>query len=197
MQTESINWLAAGALPECNAELKHKANDMDFDLKKVLDAVGPNAGLVFASWMFMQLLQGRYSNAYDRYRAPIDNFRQGAEGMRKDTIRDEIALYRTRVDYMRRATDLGLYAAILLIGTLIIAVLDAMFGSPTIFKYLGTATTLAGLAAIIWSAALVVRENHLIKMPLDRELDDVPELRDIGSTPRSTEMKSPFGRTGK
>jgi len=188
-------------MPGCIAAfltlIEHEAIDMDFELKKILEAVGPNAGLVFASWMFMQLLQSRYSNAYERYRALIDNFRQGADGRRKDTIRDEIALYRTRVDYMRRATDLGLYAAILLIGTLIIAALDTMFGSPAILKYLGTATTLAGLAAIIWSAALVVRENHMIKMPLDRELDDVPELRDIGASPRSTEMKSPFGRTGK
>lgn len=171
---------------------------MDFDLKKVLEAVGPNAGIVFASWMFMQLLQGRYSNAYQHYRELINNFRQGVDGVRRDTIRDEIALYRTRVDYMRRATDLGLYAAMLLIGTLIIAVLDAVFGSPPFLKYAGTATTLAGLAAIIWSAALVVAENRLIKMPLDRELEDVPDLKDIGTKPRSDKVPTLFGgRSGK
>jgi hypothetical protein len=158
---------------------------MDFELNKVLEAVGPNAGLVFASWMFMQLLQGRYSNAYARYRELINDFRQGIEGKRKDTVRDEIALYRERVDYMRRATDLGLYAAMLLIGTLIIGALSAMFGAPAFLKYLGTLTTLAGLAAIIWSAILVVLENRLIKMPLDHEMEDIPELREIASRPRS------------
>lgn len=158
---------------------------MDFELKKVLEAVGPNAGLVFASWMFMQLLQGRYTAAYTRYRELINDFRQGIDGKRKDTVREEIALYRTRVDYMRRATDLGLYAAMLLIGTLIIGALDTIFGSPAFLKYLGTLTTLAGLGTIIWSALLVVAENRLIKMPLDREMEDIPELREIAAHPRS------------
>lgn len=158
---------------------------MDFEFSKVMEAVGPNAGLVFASWMFMQLLQGRYTAAYTRYRELINDFRQGIEGKRKDTVRDEIALYRERVDYMRRATDIGLYAAMLLIGTLIIGVLCAMFGEPAFLKYLGTLTTLAGLAAIIWSAVLVVCENRLIKMPLDHEMEDIPELREIAERPRS------------
>jgi len=158
---------------------------MDFELNKVLEAVGPNAGLVFASWMFMQLLQGRYSAAYTRYRELINDFRQGIDGKRKDIVRDQIALYRTRVDYMRRATDVGLYAAMLLIGTLIIGALSAMFGAPAFLKYAGTLTTLAGLGAIIWSAALVVAENRLIKMPLDHEMEDIPELREIASQQRS------------
>ena len=158
---------------------------MDYELSKVKEAVGPNAGLVFASWMFMQLLQGRYTAAFTRYRELISDFRHGIEGKRKDTVRDQIALYRERVDYMRRALDLGLYAAMLLIGTLIIAALSAMFGAPAFLKYLGTLTTLAGLAAIIWSAALVVAENRLIKLPLDHEMEDIPELRALASRPRS------------
>jgi hypothetical protein len=158
---------------------------MDFELNKVLEAVGPNAGLVFASWMFMQLLQGRYSAAYTRYRELINDFRQGIDGKRKDTVREEIKLYRARVDYMRRATDLGLYAAMLLIGTLLIGALSAMFGAPAFLKYAGTLTTLAGLAVIIWSAVLVVVENRMIRMPLDHEMEDIPELRDIASEPRS------------
>ena len=149
---------------------------MDFELKEVLQAVGPNAGLVFASWMFMHLLQGRYTGAYERYRSLVDNYRQGADGQRKETIRDEVALYRRRIDCMRRATDFGLYAAMLLIGTLIIAVADAIFKGTSFLKYAGAATTVVGLAMVIWAAALVVKENRLIKMPLDREVDDMPEL---------------------
>lgn len=149
---------------------------MDFELKDVLAAVGPNAGLVFASWMFMHLLQGRYSSSYERYRSLIDNYRQGADGRRKETIRDEIALYRRRIDCMRRATDFGLYAAMLLIGTLIIAVADAIFKGTLFLKYAGAATAVAGLCMVIWAAALVVKENRLLKMPLDREVDDMPDL---------------------
>ncbi len=158
---------------------------MDYELSKLMEAVGPNAGLVFASWMFMQLLQGRYTAAFTRYRELISDFRHGIDGKRKDTVRDQIALYRERVDYMRRALDLGLYAAMLLIGTLIIGALSTMFGAPAFLKYLGTLTTLAGLAAIIWSAALVVAENRLIKLPLDHEMEDIPELRELASRPRS------------
>jgi len=171
---------------------------MDFELKKVLEAVGPNAGLVFASWMFMQLLQGRYTAAYTRYRELINNFRQGIDGKRKDTVREEIRLYRTRVDYMRRALDVGLYAAILLIATLIVGALDAIFGSPPFLKYVGTFTTLAGLGAIIWSAALVLAENRLFKMPLDHEMEDIPELSDIASERRSgMKLSDAFGKSGK
>nr|WP_314542942.1 DUF2721 domain-containing protein [uncultured Massilia sp.] len=149
---------------------------MDFELKDVLAAVGPNAGLVFASWMFMHLLQGSYSSAYDHYRGLIDNYRQGAEGQRKDTIRDEIALYRRRIDCMRRATDYGLYAAMLLIGTLIIAVAHAVFKGTPFLNYAGAITTVVGLGMVIWAAELVVKENRLLKMPLDREVDDTPDL---------------------
>lgn len=171
---------------------------MDLELNKVLEAVGPHAGLVFASWMFMQLLQGRYSNAYTRYRELINDFRSGIDGQRKDTVREEIRLYRTRVDYMRRATDVGLYAAILLIATLIVGALDAIFGSPAFLKYVGTLTTLAGLGAIIWSAALVLAEDRLIKMPLDREMEDIPELRGIATEPRSgMKLSDAFGKSGK
>jgi hypothetical protein len=61
----------------------------------------------------------------------------------------------------------------------------AMFGAPAFLKYAGTLTTLVGLGAIIWSAALVVAENRLIKMPLDHEMEDIPEQREIASQPRS------------
>jgi len=149
---------------------------MDFELRNVLQVVGPNAGLVFASWMFMHLLQARYTSAYTHFRELVDNYRQGLDGKRKETIRDEIKLYRQRVDIMRRATDFGLYAAMLLITTLLVGVADAIFQGMALLKYAGTFSTVAGLGMVIWAAGLVVRENKLIKMPLDREMEDMPEL---------------------
>jgi hypothetical protein len=158
---------------------------MDFELKDVVEAVGPNASLVFASWIFMTFLQARYSAAYDRYRSLINDYREGLDGKRKDVIKGEILLYRQRVDYMRRATNLGLYAAMLLIGTLIVGALDAMFGNPPFFKYLGSLCALGGLATVIWSACLVVKENVLIKQAISGEVRDIPELADEAREPRA------------
>jgi hypothetical protein len=42
----------------------------------------------------------------------------------------EIVLNRMRLNRMRLATNLGLYAAILLLSTLILSGLDVVFGSP-------------------------------------------------------------------
>jgi hypothetical protein len=150
---------------------------MDFALKDVLGALGPNAALVFASWIFMTFLQSRYSDTYSRYRALINDAREGkVQGKRRETIHDEIGVYRRRIDQMRRATDLGLYAAVLLLATLIIGALDVVFKSPPGLKYVGAACPIVGLAFVIWSALLVAHDNHLIKMPLARETDDLPEF---------------------
>jgi hypothetical protein len=151
---------------------------MDFAFKDVMQAVGPNASLVFASWIFMSFLQTRYSNAYQLYRKMIDDLREDkAEGKRRHTIHDEIVLYRQRLNHMRLATNLGLYAAILLLSTLILSGLDVVFGSPGFLKYLGLACVVIGLGLIIWSASLVIMENKMLKMALDRDGDDLDELR--------------------
>ena len=150
---------------------------MDFELKDVLGALGPNAALVFASWIFMGFLQSRYSDSYNRYRTLINDVREEkAKGKRQETLRDEIVLYRKRIDYMRKATDLGLYAAMLLLATLIAGALSAMLANPPWLKYVGAIMPIVGLALIIWSAGLVVIENKMIKMPLDRETDDLPQF---------------------
>jgi hypothetical protein len=154
---------------------------MDFKLSDVMQAVGPNASLVFASWIFMGFLQTRYSNAYTLYRKMIDNLREDkAEGKRRQTIHDEIILYRQRLNHMRLATNLGLYAAILLLASLILSGLDVILGSPEFLKYVGAPCMLVGLALIIWSAMLVVIENKMLKMALDRDGDDLDELRAAG-----------------
>jgi hypothetical protein len=150
---------------------------MAFEMKDVLGAVGPNAGLVFASWIFMQFLQTRYGNAYERYRTLINDIRDDkVDGKRRQNIHDEVILYRRRINRMSKATNLGLYAAMLLLVTMISGPLDVVLGSPPFLKYVAAACSIAGLALIIWSATLVVSENKLIDMPLDRETDDLPEF---------------------
>jgi hypothetical protein len=153
---------------------------MNFELKDVIQAVGPNASLVFASWIFMSFLESRYSNAYTLYRKMIDDLRENkAEGARRKTIYDEIVVYRQRLNRMRLATNLGLYAAILLLGTLILSGLNVVFGSPAFLKYIGVVSVVVGLALIMWSASLVIIENKMLKMPLDRDGDDLDELRGV------------------
>ena len=158
---------------------------MDFEMKDVLEAVGPNASLVFASWIFMTFLQARYTAAYDRYRSLVNDYRKGLDGKRKEVIQGEILLYRQRVELMRRATNLGLYAAMLLIGTLIVGALDAISGGLPFFKYLGALCALGGLGTVIWSACLVVKENTLIRKAISGEVRDIPELADAAGEPRA------------
>jgi hypothetical protein len=61
----------------------HGVAKQDFELKEVMDAVGPSAALAFAAWLFLQLLQQRYSAAYSRYRELVNSFRQDAQGRRR------------------------------------------------------------------------------------------------------------------
>jgi hypothetical protein len=52
---------------------------MTFELKDILTAIGPNASIVFAAWIFMGFLQQRYSVALERYRSLIEQCRVGGQ----------------------------------------------------------------------------------------------------------------------
>ena len=149
----------------------------NFDLKDVLDAVGPTASIVFASWIFLSLLQQRYTSAYERYRELIDNYRHGLEGERKGAVSQQVRLYKLRLRYMRYSTNIGLVAAILLIFALIMGALESIAGGD-IVKYTGAVCILVGLLLVIVAAVLVVVENLLITTAIDSELADIPDLRD-------------------
>lgn len=158
---------------------------MDFQLKDVMGAIGPNASIIFASWIFMGFLETRYSNAYNRYRSLIDSYRDGLDGARKDIIRGEIKMYRKRVDVMRQATNLGMYAAIMLISSIIVAALEPIVGHLPFLKYAGTVLSIGGLALLIWSAGKVVHENTLIRQAIGAEVKDIAELADDSGEERA------------
>ncbi len=44
---------------------------MAFELKDVLQTAGPTASLVFASWIFLQLLSQKFQESFSRYRMTI------------------------------------------------------------------------------------------------------------------------------
>lgn len=145
---------------------------MDFELKDVMEAVGPSAALAFAAWLFLQLLQQRYTSAYTRYRELVDAFRTGVEGKRRDVIKSEILIYRKRVLYMLYATNTGMVAAILLLLALISSGLNAVFKWDWL-KYIGATGIVVGLALVALCCVVVIIENTLIKHPIEAELHDL------------------------
>lgn len=152
---------------------------MNFHLKDVLQAIGPNAAIIFAAWIFMDFLQQRYLAALETYRALIGQYRDG-DGIdcRHRNVRDKILLYKRRCELMKRATNLGLVAAILLIVTLIAAELNAVFSGVPALKFLSAASALGGLVLIVVAASIAIMENSVTQRAIDSELFDVPDRND-------------------
>jgi hypothetical protein len=85
-----------------------------FQLKDLLEAIGPTASLIFAAWIFLSFLQARYTTANERYRSLLDEFRQHtSQDARRSSLRDQITEYKRRCEQMRLATNMGVSAAIL------------------------------------------------------------------------------------
>lgn len=159
------------------AECFDGLRDMDFTAKDFLQAVGPPASLIFAAWIYMSFLQQRYLSAFSTYRALLDGYREKEMSeQRRANISQQILLYKQRCEIMRRATDIGLVAAIFLILTLISAAFDVMFPGITFLKYAISICAITGLTLVIIGAALVIKENTVIHTALDSELADIPEL---------------------
>lgn len=151
----------------------------DFDLKDLLQAVGPTASLIFAAWIFLTFLQARYTAAYEHYRALIAELRtHGEQDRRRDSLRDQILRYKRRCEQMRLATNIGVTSAILLISALIFAALGTLYDTISAWKYLTACCAIAGLLLVIWAAALVILENYGLQRILESDLSDLPELVD-------------------
>jgi len=150
---------------------------MDFELKDLLEALGPNAALIFAAWIFLSFLQQRYSNAYSRYRDLIETYRQGdRDSPHLRSIRKQVHLYKARCQQMRTATTIGVWAAILIMVALIAGAFSVMFGENAVFKLVGTVGVVAGLLLVIVAAGYVLRENRSIQEAIDDEPSDLPDL---------------------
>lgn len=147
---------------------------MAFELKDVVGAVGPSAALAFAAWLFLQLLQQRYSAAYSRYRELVDAMRGSLQGKRREVVKNEIDVYRKRVRLMMWATNIGLVAAILLVLALVVSGLDAMLHIKWL-KYIGGPAIVLGLLLVLPAAVMVIAENAMIARPIDAELADLQE----------------------
>jgi hypothetical protein len=149
-------------------------------LTDVLEAIGPNASIVFAAWIFMGFLQQRYDSAADRYRGAVGDFRSSDhEDERARNLKDQIVTYRHRCQLMTRATLLGLIAAMLLIASLIFGALSVLLPDVTLITVCGVFTSIAGFVLVIAAALIVVMEGKIVRRQIDDELRDVPELANL------------------
>lgn len=148
-----------------------------FQLNAVLKAIGPNASIIFAAWIFMGFLQQRYDAALDRYRSAVGDYRSEAhEGDRTSNLKRQVLSYRRRCKLMAWATLIGLVAAILLIGSLILGALNAIVPNIAIVTVSGIVAAIGGFVLVIGAAIIVIVEGWVVSQQIDDELRDVPEL---------------------
>ncbi|RDE07067.1 DUF2721 domain-containing protein [Sphingomonas aracearum] len=146
-------------------------------LADFLKAIGPNASIVFASWIFMGFLQQRYDGAVNRYREAVGDYRSNEHGRdRGENLMDQVTAYHRRCRLMEAATLVGLCAAILLILSLLIGGLDVLVPHVPAIAVAGVASASLGLALVIVAAAIVIWEGVLIRRQLNNELRDLPDL---------------------
>jgi hypothetical protein len=151
-------------------------------LGEVLKAIGPNASIVFAAWIFMGFLQQRYDTATDRYRNVVGDYRSNDhDDARGENLKNQVLTYRHRCRLMGRATLVGLFAAILLISSLIFGALDVMVPKNPIITTIGIVLAIGGFLLVIVAALIVVAEGQIVRRQIDDELRDVPELADNAS----------------
>lgn len=158
----------------------------DFELKDLLQAIGPTASLIFAAWIFLSFLQTRYSDAYNRYRELIAELRKhGENDSRRRSLVDQVLEYKLRCEQMRKATQIGVISAIFLISAQILAALGTMLQIEAL-KWITAVLALVGLILVIWAASHVLTENARIQLIIDSDISDMPDLVDAAHDRRRT-----------
>ncbi len=158
---------------------------MTFNITKIFTAIGPAASIIFAAWIFMGYLQARSDSALGRYHAMIGIYRDGnMSEERRSNVRDQVSVYKRRCELMNTANTVGIFAAILLIFTLISGEISIVVPTFTFLQIVSAGSALLGFALVIVAAVFVLAESSIIQRQLDTELLDVADLA------RSTGQKS-------
>lgn len=131
-----------------------RGDEVDCKVKNVFEAVGASAALVFAAWQFLQLLERRREAARTRYRSLVDAFRA--------IVKEQNG---KRAASIRCATRIGVTAAFLLLLSLMIGTLDAVFKADWL-KLFGTPASILRLLLVIPAAILLIMENTLARKTL-------------------------------
>ena len=146
-------------------------------LGDVLKAIGPNASIVFAAWIFMGFLQQRYDNALGRYQSAVGDYRSNNhDSQRADNLKAQVIAYRRRCRIMGRASIIGLVAAILLISSLIFSAIDAIMPNIIMITCGGILAAIIGFILVIVAALMVIVEGWIVERQIDDELRDVSIL---------------------
>lgn len=151
---------------------------MAFQMKDVLSSLGPSASLVFAAWIFLSFLQTRYTGAYQLYRELISELRERGEDQamssaRRGQVAQQIRLYRRRCDLMRRATNIGVIAAITLVIGIVLGGLQLTFLPFSIVKGFSVVAMVSGLLLVAVASMFVLVENTELVRAFDSELGDL------------------------
>jgi hypothetical protein len=158
-----------------------------FDLKDVLNTAAPTASLIFASWLFLQLVSSRYEATIVRYERAMEELRGECPPPRRDTVLAVARLHGRRFHHMERAMSLGLLAATFLVSSLGMASFQLMTGATWLnFTTMGALIT--GLVLLVVCALLTMAENGLGRRTLLLERADVPEL---GAPERARRRRGP------
>ena len=146
-------------------------------LSDVLKAIGPNASIVFAAWIFMGFLQQRYDAAFGRYQQAVGDYRSnGHDAGRADNLKAQVLAYRRRCRLMSRASLVGLVAPILLITLLVFGALDVLVPQSATITACGIATAIGGFVLVIAAAFIVIAEGRIVRRQIDDELRAVSTL---------------------
>lgn len=144
----------------------------------VLKAIGQPASLIFAAWIFLSYLQQRYSGAFNMYRSLVDAYRHGEpQDVRHTALRAQVQAYRTRCDWMRWATNLGIVSAICFMVALLSGLVEVLAPGHELTTWVGTTASATGLSLVIVAAALTFAENTLSARALDDEVQDIDALK--------------------
>lgn len=125
-------------------------------LSEVFKAIGPNASIVFAAWIFMGFLQQRYDAAINRYPSAAGDYRSEThDDSRGDYLKIHLLKYRDRCIVMAWSTIVGPVSAILLIAALIFGALDVIAPENVIITAGGVASLILGFVLVIVAAIIV------------------------------------------
>jgi hypothetical protein len=150
---------------------------MSIQMKDVLQAAGPSASLVFASWIFLSFLQQRYVAAFQTFRALVDAYRKGSENaVRLDALESQIRQYRRRCDWMRWSTNIGVVSALCFLATLLCGLVAVILPDPAAVGTAGAVLCSAGFVLVMVSAVFTIVENSLSATALDDEVRDMDSL---------------------
>lgn len=129
-------------------------DEVNSKVKKVFEAVGPSAALVFAAWQSLQLLERRHDAARARYRNLVAAFGQPVE--------EKDGMARGRASSLLCATRIGMTAAFVLLLSLMISTLDAVSKADWL-KLFGAPISMLRLLLVIPAAILLIMESTLAR----------------------------------